>query len=62
MQKTRKTEYGWIIGSMVFGIKCGCKYANEKKEIESLGGSYVVDFWNKCHNICTIKCDSNNKK
>ena len=28
--KTRKTEYAWIIGSMLFGIGCGSKYANEK--------------------------------
>ena len=31
--KTGKTEYAWIIGSMLFGIGCGSKYANEKKEI-----------------------------
>lgn len=28
--KTGKTEYAWIIGSMLFGIGCGSKYANEK--------------------------------
>lgn len=28
--KTGKTEYAWIIGSMLFGIGCGNKYANEK--------------------------------
>ncbi len=31
--KTGKTEYAWIIGSMLFGIGCGSKYANEKKKI-----------------------------
>lgn len=33
--KTGKTEYAWIIGSMLFGIGCGSKYVNEKKKIES---------------------------
>lgn len=31
--KTGKKEYAWIIGSMLFGIGCGSKYANEKKKI-----------------------------
>ena len=30
--KTGKTEYEWIIGSMLFGIGCGSKYHNEKKK------------------------------
>lgn len=33
--KTGKTEYAWIIGSMLFGIGCGSKYNNKKKEKES---------------------------
>lgn len=28
--KTGKTEYAWIIGSMLFGIGCGSKYNKEK--------------------------------
>ena len=28
--KTGKTEYAWIIGSMLFGIGCGDKYRNLK--------------------------------
>lgn len=30
--KTGKTEYAWIIGSMLFGIGCGSKYNSEKKK------------------------------
>ena len=30
--KTGKTEYSWIIGSMLFGIGCGSKYNSEKKK------------------------------
>lgn len=30
--KTGKTEYAWIIGSMLFGIGCGSKYHNSKKK------------------------------
>lgn len=30
--KTGKTEYAWIIGSMLFGIGYGSKYHNEKKK------------------------------
>ena len=28
--KTEKTEYAWIIGSMLFGIGCGDKYRRLK--------------------------------
>lgn len=28
--KTGKTEYAWIIGTMLFGIGCGNKYKKEK--------------------------------
>lgn len=28
--KTGKTEYAWIIGSMLFGIGCGSQYKKEK--------------------------------
>lgn len=28
--KTGKTEYPWIIGSMLFGIGCGDRYKKEK--------------------------------
>lgn len=30
--KTGKTEYAWIIGSMLFGIGCGSRYNNKKKK------------------------------
>lgn len=30
--KTGKTEYAWIIGSMLFGIGCGGEYNKAKKE------------------------------
>ncbi|WP_257875773.1 hypothetical protein [Anaerococcus sp. Marseille-P3625] len=30
--KTGKTEYAWIIGTMLFGIGCGSRYNNEKKK------------------------------
>ena len=30
--KTGKTEYAWIIGSMLFGIGCGSKYNKEKNK------------------------------
>lgn len=30
--KTGKTEYAWIIGSMLFGISCGRRYHISKKE------------------------------
>ena len=30
--KTGKTEYAWVIGSMLFGIGSGGKYHNEKKK------------------------------
>lgn len=30
--KTGKTEYAWIIGSMLFGVGCGGRYNNEKKK------------------------------
>lgn len=29
--KTGKTEYAWIIGSMLFGIGCGDKYKKMKE-------------------------------
>ena len=29
--ETGKTEYAWIIGSMLFGIGCGSKYKNMKE-------------------------------
>ena len=29
---TGKTEYAWIIGSMLFGIGCGSRYYNLKKK------------------------------
>lgn len=29
--KTGKTEYAWIIGSMLFGIGCGNKYKKMKE-------------------------------
>ena len=29
--KTGKTEYAWIIGSMLFGIGSGSKYRNMKE-------------------------------
>lgn len=28
--KTGRTEYAWIIGSMLFGIGCGSHYKEEK--------------------------------
>lgn len=28
--KTGRTEYAWIIGSMLFGIGCGSHYKKEK--------------------------------
>ena len=30
--KTGKTEYAWIIGSMLFGIGCGDKYSKVKNK------------------------------
>lgn len=30
--KTGKTEYAWIIGSMLFGIGCGDKYSKLKNK------------------------------
>lgn len=30
--KTGKTEYAWIIGSMLFGIGCGDKYRKLKNK------------------------------
>lgn len=30
--KTGKTEYAWIIGSMLFGIGCGSKYNDGKNK------------------------------
>lgn len=30
--KTGKTEYAWIIGSMLFGIWCGDKYSKLKNK------------------------------
>ncbi len=30
--KTRKTEYAWIIGSMLIGIGCGDKYRKLKNK------------------------------
>ena len=30
--KAGKTEYAWIIGSMLFGIGCGSRYHISKKE------------------------------
>lgn len=30
--KTGKTEYAWIVGSMLFGIGCGIRYNNNKKK------------------------------
>ena len=32
--KTGKTEYAWIIGSMLFGIGCGSHYKKERIEDE----------------------------
>ena len=32
--KTGRTEYPWIIGSMLFGIGCGDQYKKEKIEDE----------------------------
>lgn len=32
--KTGRTEYAWIIGSMLFGIGCGDRYKKEKIEDE----------------------------
>ncbi len=29
--KAGKTEYAWIIGSMLFGIGCGSRYHNSKR-------------------------------
>ena len=30
--KTGKTEYAWIVGSMLFGIGCGDKYRKLKNK------------------------------
>ena len=30
--KTGRTEYAWIIGSMLFGIGCGSSYKKMKKK------------------------------
>lgn len=30
--KTGKSEYAWIIGSMLFGIGCGSRYHVSKKD------------------------------